>query len=216
MKQLIDIQTWERKSVLEHFSKFQSPDYSVTVQVECGNTRESAKLRKQSFFIYYLYAILRAANEIKEFHYRLENGKVMFYDKLDVVTTINVGDDGRFVGVRIPFHEKFEDFYVCAQQVIQNASKDEDVHLNEQVANEDVDLGLILLSVLPGLHFTSMTCTQMTPEGCLYPLLNVGQTMPQEGKNYLPVAITVNHTFIDGFHLTEFFKKTRAYLLSLE
>lgn len=30
MKKIIDIQTWERKSVLEHFSKFQYPDYSVT------------------------------------------------------------------------------------------------------------------------------------------------------------------------------------------
>lgn len=114
MKQLVDIQTWERKGVLEHFSKFQSPDYSVTVQVECGNARENAKFRNQSFFIYYLYAILKAANEVEEFRYRMENGKVMLYDRLDVVTTITVGDTGRFVGVRIPYHEKFEDFYTCA------------------------------------------------------------------------------------------------------
>ena len=215
MKQLVDIQTWERKSILEHFSKFQSPDYSITVQVECGNAKENAKLRNRSFFIYYLYAILRAANEIKEFRYRMENGKVMLYDRLDVVATVAVGDDGRFVGVRIPYHEKFEDFYTCAQQVIQNASKVEDAHLNEQASSEEADFGLILLSVLPGLHFTSMTCTQMTQGGCLYPLLNVGQTIQQEGRNYLPVAITVNHIFIDGSHLTEFFKKTKSHLLSL-
>lgn len=215
MKQLVDIQSWERKSVLEHFSKFQSPDYSVTVQVESGNARQNAKLRHQSFFLYYLYAILRAANEIKEFRYRLENGKVMLYDRLDVVTTITVGDDGQFVGIRIPYHEKFEDFYTRAQQIIRDASKVKDVHLNEEASGEEADLGLILLSVLPGLHFTSMTCTQMTQGGCLYPLLNVGQAIQQEGKNYLPVAITVNHSFIDGYHLTEFFKKTKFYLLNL-
>ena len=36
MKQLVDIQTWERKSILKHFGKFQSPDYSVAVQVHIG------------------------------------------------------------------------------------------------------------------------------------------------------------------------------------
>lgn len=215
MKQFVDIQTWERKSVLDHFRKFQSPDYSVTVQVECGNARENAKLRNRSFFIYYLYAILRAANEIKEFRYRMENGKVALYDRLDEVTTITVGDDGQFVGIRIPYHENFEDFYTCAQQIIQDASNAKDVHLSEEASSEEADLGLILLSALPGLHFTSMTSTQMTQSGCLYPLLSVGQAIQQEGKNYLPVAITVNHTFIDGFHLTEFYKKTKSYLLNL-
>lgn len=215
MKELIDIQTWERKSILEHFSQFQSPDYSITVQVECGHAKENAKLNNQSFFICYLHAILRAANEIKEFRYRMENGRVMLYDRLDVVTTITVGDDGRFVGVRIPYHEKLEDFHTCAQQIIRQAAKAEDVHLNEQASGEEADLGLILLSVLPGLHFTSMTCTQMSRGGCLYPLLSVGQAIQQEGKNYLPMAITVNHIFIDGSHLTEFFKKIKLHLLSL-
>lgn len=213
MKQLVDIQTWERKSILEHFSKFQSPDYSVTVQVECGNAKENAKRENRSFFIYYLYALLRAANEIKEFRYRLENGKVMLYDKLDVVVTIAVGEEGRFVGVRIPYKENFEDFYATAKQVIQDASNSKDVHLDERASSEEMDLGLILLSVLPELHFTSMTCTQMTKDGCVYPLLNVGQALRQEGKNYLPVAITVNHIFIDGFHLTEFFKKAKSCML---
>ena len=215
MKQLVDIQTWGRKSILEHFSRFQSPDYSITVQMECGNAKENAKFRNRSFFICYLYAILRAANEIEEFRYRMEDGNIVLYDKIDVVTTIAVGEDGRFVGVRIPYKENFEVFYTDAERIIQNASNTKDVHLEEQASSEDVDLGLILLSVLPELHFTSMTCTQMTKGGCLYPLLNIGQVLQRENESYLPVAITVNHIFIDGFHLTEFFKKAKSYLLNL-
>jgi chloramphenicol O-acetyltransferase type A len=93
MKQLVDIETWERKNHFKFFASFFNPNFSVTTDVECGNAKENAKSKGHSFFIYYLYAILRAANEIKELRYRMENEKVVLYDRLGLETPVKTGDN---------------------------------------------------------------------------------------------------------------------------
>ena len=67
MKQIIDIENWERKENFNFFRHFQNPQLSITSEVECGGARQRAKAAGQSFFLHYLYAVLRAANEIPEF-----------------------------------------------------------------------------------------------------------------------------------------------------
>ncbi len=216
MKQIIDIETWERKNNYQFFSTFLNPDYSIAVEVECGNAMAVAKSKGQSFFLYYLYAMLRAANEVKELRYRNENGNVVLYDQLDAVSPITVGENGRFVEVRIPYHEDFSTFYQTAQQIVRNVPKDKDAYADTQVSGDVADFGKLLVSALPGLRFTAVGYTQLAPQvGSPYPLSQVGKMIQHEGKNYIPIAITINHAFVDGFHLTAFFGKIESYLLSL-
>ena len=69
MKRIIDIENWERKENFNFFRHFQNPQLSITSEVECGGAKQRAKAAGQSFFLHYLYAVLRAANEIPEFRY---------------------------------------------------------------------------------------------------------------------------------------------------
>ena len=70
MKHLIDIDTWERKDNYLFFHDFHNSWIAMTGEVDCTEAYAEAKAQGRSFFLYYLYAILRAANEIKEFRYR--------------------------------------------------------------------------------------------------------------------------------------------------
>ena len=72
MKHIIDIKTWERKENYEFFLGFQNPTISITSEVECSGARTRAKTAGESFFLHYLYAVLRAVNEIKEFRFRID------------------------------------------------------------------------------------------------------------------------------------------------
>ena len=84
MKQIIDIETWERKENFNFFRRFQNPQLSITSEVECGGAKKRAKEAHQSFFLHYLYAVLRAANEIPELRYRIDpEGRVVLYDQID-------------------------------------------------------------------------------------------------------------------------------------
>ena len=81
MKHIIDIKTWERKENYEFFLGFQNPTISITSEVECSGARTRAKTAGESFFLHYLYAVLRAVNEIKEFRFRIDSeGRVVYFD----------------------------------------------------------------------------------------------------------------------------------------
>lgn len=55
MKQLINLETWERKEHYLFFSQFEEPFFGVTVSIDCTKAYQIAKEKKTSFFLYYLY-----------------------------------------------------------------------------------------------------------------------------------------------------------------
>ena len=192
MKQIIDIENWERKENFNFFRHFQNPQLSITSEVECGGAKQRAKAAGQSFFLHYLYAVLRAANEIPEFRYRIDTeGRVVLYDTIDMLSPIKIKENGKFFTTRFPYHNDFDTFY-------------------REVA--DGDYGLMLLSATPDLYFTSITGTQEKKSGNNYPLLNAGKAIVREGKLVMPIAMTIHHGFIDGHHLSLFHKKVEEFL----
>lgn len=72
MKHIIDIETWERRDNYNFFRNFHNSWISITSEVDCTEAFPAAKAAKRSFFLYYLYAVLRAANEVKEFRFRTD------------------------------------------------------------------------------------------------------------------------------------------------
>ncbi len=111
MKHIVDIETWERRDNYNFFRNFHNSWISITSEVDCTEAFPAAKAAKRSFFLYYLYAVLRAANEVKEFRFRTDkNGQVVYHDQVDIISPIAVPGK-TFYTVRIPYHEDFERFY---------------------------------------------------------------------------------------------------------
>lgn len=214
MKQIIDIDSWERKENFQFFSTFLNPTFSITSEVECGGAKLRAKEKQQSFFLHYLYAVLRAANEIKEFRYRIENEQVVLYDRVDMLTPIRVNDEGKFVEVCIPYIADFETFHREARKIITSIPADATAYgfVNEKKKKQEVNNGFILLSALPDLYFTSITATQQFRHGGNFPLLNAGKAVIRDGRLVMPIAMTLHHGFVDGFHVNQFYKKIETFL----
>ena len=126
MKHLIDIDTWERKENYLFFRDFHNSWIAMTSEVDCTEAYAEAKAQGRSFFLYYLYAILRAANEIKEFRYRWDkHGQVVYHDTVDITTPIaRAGKD--ILHVRIPWNSDFKAFYEEARRIITSIPEDGD------------------------------------------------------------------------------------------
>ena len=164
MKHIIDIDTWERRDNYNFFRTFHNSWISITSEVECGEALAAAKASGRSFFLYYLYAILRAANEVKEFRFRTDkNGQVVYHDQVDIISPIAVPGK-TFYTVRIPYHEDFERFYAEAYHIVHHIPEDGDPYGAEKVIAEQGDFDIIQLSATPQLYFTSLTYTQMAPD----------------------------------------------------
>lgn len=215
MKQIIDIETWERKENFNFFRRFQNPQLSITSEVECGGAKKRAKEAHQSFFLHYLYAVLRAANEIPELRYRIDpEGRVVLYDQIDILSPIKIKENGKFFTIRFPYHEDFETFYQEARKIIDSIPENGDPYAAENGEVANGDYGLILLSATPDLYFTSITGTQEKQSGNNYPLLNAGKAIIKEGKLVMPIAMTIHHGFVDGHHLSLFYRKVEELLKS--
>ena len=202
MKHIIDIETWERRDNYNFFRNFHNSWISITSEVDCTEAFPAAKAAKRSFFLYYLYAVLRAANEVKEFRFRTDkNGQVVYHDQVDIISPIAVPGK-TFYTVRIPYHADFERFYAEAYHIVHNIPEEGDPYGAEKVIKEQGDFDIIQLSATPQLYFTSLTYTQMAPDHPLdYPLMNAGKVVPREGRLVMPIAFTVNHAFVDGAHI---------------
>ena len=151
--------------------------------MDCTEAFPAAKAAKRSFFLYYLYAVLRAANEVKEFRFRTDkNGQVVYHDQVDIISPIAVPGK-TFYTVRIPYHADFERFYAEAYHIVHNIPEEGDPYGAEKVITEQGDFDIIQLSATPQLYFTSLTYTQMAPDHPLdYPLMNAGKVVPREGR----------------------------------
>ena len=91
MKHTVDIETWERRDNYAFFRNFLNSWISVATEIDCTEARAAAKAAGRSFFLYYLYAVLRAVNEIREFRYRTDSrGNVIWHDTVDVISPIAV------------------------------------------------------------------------------------------------------------------------------
>lgn len=212
MKHIIDINTWERKENYEFFLGFQNPTISITSEVECAGAKARAKAAGESFFLHYLYAVLRAVNEIPEFRFRIDvEGRVVYFDHVDMLTPIKVKENGRFFTIRLPWNTDFQTFYTTAKAIINDIDPNGNPYDMEKVGGKDL-LDVILLSATPDLYFTSLTCTQEHRHGSNYPLMNAGKAILKEGKLVMPIAMTIHHGFIDGHHLSLFYKKVEEFL----
>lgn len=213
MKHIVDIETWKRRDNYAFFRNFLNSWISVATEVDCTEARAAAKATGRSFFLYYLYAVLRSVNEIEEFRYRTDSsGNVVYHDRVDVITPIAV--PGRtFYTVRIPYHAEFDRFYARARAIVTGIPSDGDPYGEEKVLQAQDDYDVFLLSATPKLYFTSVTYAQGAPgQPTEYPLMNAGKAVAREGRLVMPLSIFVNHAFVDGEHISRFFELVAAHL----
>ena len=217
---IINLNTWDRAKSYEFYKNFINPQVTITADVDCTSAYNSCLEEKQSFFRKYLYAIVRSVNEVKELKYRIETveGKetVVLYDKISLLTPIRIGRNGEFTTIKVPYHLTFEKFNKVMDEIV--AALDPDNHepyFNEGESEKKEFLDMVLVSALPELNFTSVTCTQSCSQGSRKPIINVGKAVLKEGKMMMPVAISFHHGLCDGYHISRFYSKVEEYLREL-
>lgn len=205
MKTLLNIDTWNRKGHFLFFSKFDEPFFGVTVKVDCTNAYWKAKEKKVSFFLYYLYRALKAANRVENFRYRIIENQVYDFDAIHASPTIN-RPNGTFGFAYIDYFEDENEFYQKASQEVENVRNSN--NLLPAVSGENV----IHFSALPWLDFTSISHARSFshPDSC--PKISFGKLTEINGKKEMAVSLHAHHALMDGFHLGLFVEKFQELL----
>ena len=206
MKKLININEWERKENFEFFKDFQNPVIGVTSHVNCQHAITIAHNNRESFFLYYLYAIIKTINQIKEFKYRIDQqNNIVIYDKINVSTPVRLPTMQHFSNIYIPYEENRDIFFSHAKELIANADKISTYKM--QQTNKEFDF--VVISAVSKLPFSAITFTQKSNRGNDYPIIVVGQY----DKDFnMPIALSVHHGFVDGDQISSFFEMVQDKL----
>lgn len=205
MKQKLNIEAWARKDQFNFFSKFEEPFFGVTVRVDCTHAYRLCKTEGTSFFIYYLYQALKAANEVEPFRYRISGKDVFHYDVIHASPTIN-RHDGTFGFGYMDHADTLAAFTKIAQREIEKVRST--TGLIPAVSGENV----IHFSSIPWLDFTSLSHARSFsfPDSC--PKISFGKMTVEKDKRTMPVSIHVHHALMDGYHVGVFVDRFQQLL----
>jgi chloramphenicol O-acetyltransferase type A len=197
MKHEINLSTWKRREHFEVFKDFDEPLFGITVRVECSQAYKRAKKSGFSFSNYYLYLSLKAANEIEEFRYRIEDNKVYCYDSVGAGPTIFREDETYGCGY-MPYIKNIDEFMKLAASEVERVKAERGLKFSYD--GED----LIHYSTLPWADFTSVNHARRLDIARSIPKITFGKLTRDNDKMWLPVDIHVNHALMDGFHVGKF------------
>ena len=196
----LNLTTWNRKEHFEFFCKFEEPFFGTTIQLDCTKAHAKSKELGVSFFAYYLHKTLVAVNNIENFRYRIHNGKVFIYDKINVSSTI-LRDDKTFGFSEIEYYENLNTFienYNTEATRVKNTTG-----LFTREYNENI----VHFSALPWINFTSISHSRSFtfPDSC--PKFSFGKMTTENDKKFMSMSVHVHHGLVDGYHLGLFFEE---------
>jgi chloramphenicol O-acetyltransferase type A len=205
MKHEIDLSNWKRSEHFEVFNCFDEPLFGITVRVECSAAYRKAKKSGYPFSLYYLYLSLKTVNEIEEFRYRIENGKVYCYDSVGAGPTIFREDETYGCGY-MPYSEDIAKFMRQATEEVERVKAERGLKFPYPGEN------LIHYSTLPWADFTAINHARKLDVDGSIPKITFGKVTKDGEKMWLPVDIHANHALMDGFHIGKFIERFQELL----
>lgn len=198
-KQLIDPDSWNRKDHFQFFAQFEEPFFGITTELNCTAAYQYCKANKISFFLYYLYQALAAAQEIENFRYRIVDGSVYLFDRINASPTI-MRADGTFGFSYMDYYEDFKTFYehaIKARDAVQAGSG-----LIPAVSGENV----IHFSTLPWIRFTAVSHARSFSFPDSAPKVTFGKLTIAGDQKVFPVSVHAHHGLVDGYHVGLYFE----------
>lgn len=200
MKRELDIATWNRAAHFEFFCKFEEPFFGTVIPFDCTKAYAKSKELGVSFFVYYLHKTLTAVNNTENFRYRIQDGKVFIYDKINVSSTI-LREDKTFGFSEVEFDENLNNF-------IENYNTEANrVKNTTGLFTREYNENIVHFSALPWVNFTSISHSRSFtfPDSC--PKFSFGKMTEENGKKFMSMSVHVHHGLVDGYHLGLFLEE---------
>ena len=197
----IDIETWDRKEQYLFFREYDSPFFGLTANLDVTRLLAYTKSQKVSFFAAYLFASQKQINAIPEFRYRLTTEGVIEFERVLAGSTV-LKDNDLFTFCYFDHMDSFQDYHSHVKQRIAVCSRAE-----TPLLDHDDDIAQIHYSVIPWVHFTSVTHPRNHKIIDSIPKIIFGKYAKDGTRMLTPVSVEAHHALLDGLHMGLYFKR---------
>lgn len=199
MKKIIKIENWIRKEHYEWFNNFDEPFWGIVSEINCTKAYQESKNKNIPFYHNYLHKSLKAINLIEDFKLRIENDKVVCFDKINASATLN-NKDGLYSMSFIEYNKNLEEF--------SQAMKEEELRVSKisglGVTSNTKRLDVIHYSSAPWFKITGLTHARNYKFKDSVPKITFGKFEEVNGEKTMNIAINGHHGLVDGSHAGNF------------
>ena len=196
--QKIDLASWPRAELFRFFSGVSHPFYSISFRVDVTNLHAYTKAHGISFYYALGYLVTDAINAVENFRYTMRDGEVWLLDERTPSFTDLKPGSGQFHIVTMPKVGTLEEF--CRS--IQAKSAAQQVFLDTSTQSD----ALLYISCTPWFDLTACTNERDFDRDDNIPRVTWGKYVPDHGRETLGMSLEVNHRFVDGCHLGQFYQ----------
>lgn len=198
---VIDMTKWKRAMHCEIFHHCAQPQYCISFELNITNFLEMVRRKHISFTFAFIYAVAKCANEIEEYRYRFEDGKVVLYDEIN--TSFTYINDELYKVINVPMRNSIEEYVTLAKEIADKQT----AYFAGPLENN-----VYIFSSLPWVSFTHISHTDSGKKENAAPLFDWGKYYDKDGAIMLPFAVQVHHSFVDGIHIGKLAEKLQKYL----
>ncbi len=192
----IDIDSWNRREIYNHFSAVDCPFYAVTIPIDVTNVKATASTHNISFYHLMVWLCTKAVNKIPAFRMRIRDGRLYELDQTyPGFTSMERGED-TFKYITAPWSDDFVEFANLASEISATQKG-----LFGDVESTDE---LLYISCSPWFDFTGLTNARNIDPSDTIPRFIWGKYYPEGERLLMHLSIDVNHRTIDGYHIGQF------------
>lgn len=208
-KQVIDLEKWDRAEPFYVFKMFEVPYTNLCSDIDITNFMRFIRTNDYHFYASFLFYVLKTVNIIKEFRCRLEEDVPVIWDQVDGNYTMM--QETGILGVGYAeFIDNFPVFYEAVTNDIDKNKKSGRM-VNKILEND----AIVHITSIPWTHITNFS-QAMYKVSSATPYIGIGRRYGEGEKIKISLAVQAHHAFIDGFHLSQFYKLLELLLSSPE
>ena len=192
----IDMASYPRRALYEHFLTFEIPVVTRTVQLDVTSLMKFIKSNQYRFSTVIGFIITRAANHVPELRHRIQDGRLVEFNKIIPSYTILSKDKHVFFSKGV-FTDNFQNDYWENLAINENAAKglEQNLGFNNQ--------GQLFITINPWNSFTSLQFPYSKKIDSM-PVFAIGKMYNEGDKIKAPFALQNHHSLTDGYHIGHF------------
>ncbi len=205
----LDMDSYKRKSHFAYFNSLAYPYVGITVNVDMLGLAKSVKANRLPLFLTVCYLVGKAANEVPEFRQRIEQDKIIEFDRCRTSHTVAL-EDGTYCYCTLDGDMSFADF-------IPYAVKEQEEAIRRRTIEEEKEdtRDLFFISTVPWVSYTSLIQPVPMPADS-NPRITWGKFFFMDNKTLLPVTVLCHHALVDGIHIARFYQSLEGQILEME
>jgi chloramphenicol O-acetyltransferase type A len=200
----VDMNSYDRKELFEHFCTFEIPVATRTIQIDVTKLKDYIDKNNYKFSLFMGFIIARANNRVQEFKYRIQDGKLVEYDKIIPAFTV-LSADKKLYFSRGVYTDDFKNDYKENLEINRIAGLGQDKNVGSS------NQGLVFITVNPWNSFTSLQFPYSSRFASV-PVFSIGKMYTDNDRIKAPFAFQTHHGLIDGYHVGLFLDVLESHL----